>query len=92
MKKTLCYIEQIEIDNYVSLLQNEQTFKTLYLLKKEQKKLDDATKSDILNAQSMIKNKINDWWESITTKYHIPYYVDREMHIDPIHKSIYIEE
>ena len=92
MKTILCYISQSEIDEYLLLLQNQETFNTLYEIKKQKNLLDDIITKDINYKLKEIEKLIIEWWEKTTHKYGIPYYVNQDMNLDVTKRAIYILE
>lgn len=89
MKKVLCSITDSEAYEYSTALNNKQTFLILKRIFTEQAKL---------NYMDDIDNKINEyslmidrWWERITDKYTIPYFIDKIMTVDLNRNEIFIE-
>lgn len=92
MKKILSNISTDDIDDYTLLLQNIDSYKTLLLIKRNNGSLSENVEKDILERKKECEKNLNTWWEKITLKYNIPFYLDKKMHIDAQRLQIYVNE
>ena len=90
-KVVLCKIQLEEMESYELLLQNRATFLTLLQIKEEKGALSQDILCDINQKISQTNRSISDWWETITTKYGIPYYMDKQMLVNAETKEVYVQ-
>ena len=86
MRKVLTAVTEAEADEGVCLISLRATYDTMLKITRypiDQKKL----AADIAECETSLKN----YWEIITFKYQIPFYVDKPMGIDNISNYIYVE-
>lgn len=90
--KILCRITKEELDDYINLMQNTDSLKTLFRIKKQKGGLTPEIEKEIKEKTLDINQKTSAWWEKITQSYNIPYYIDRAMLVDAQRLFIYVEE
>jgi len=90
-REILCEIEQEELEEYELLHQNQSTIYTLMQIKQEKCTLDENILLDLNSRLKIINQKISCWWETISHKYHIPYYINKNMFINSETREIYVE-
>ena len=92
MRKVLCSIETVDIDDYVLCVQNIATYGTLLQIKEANGSLTSEVKTEIVKGRIKSERALWNWWERTTQKYEIPYYTDTAMLVDTQRQVIYIEE
>lgn len=86
--RVLCVINDTEGREYSEAISNRQTFIILKNILLEQHMLD-----DIDNIDKKIKGyslQVDSWWEKITEKYEIPYFLDNSLGVDLNRNEVYV--
>lgn len=90
MKKELCTLSKEDVQNFVLLMSNYYTFKTLQTI--EEIKQDSQAHDDIQLKIIELEKNINDFKKKLLKKYDVPYYISTPMHIDVENGIIFVNE
>ena len=87
-EKKLCIINDSEARRYSETISKKQTFIILKNLMLEQQNTNDI--EYIEKKISEYSLQLNHWWEEITEKYGIPYFLDNSLGVDLNKNEIFI--
>ena len=87
-EKKLCIINDSEATRYSEVISNKQTFIILKNLMLEQQNTNDI--EYIEKKISEYSLQLNQWWEKITEKYGIPYFLDNSLGVDLNRNEVFI--
>ena len=87
-QKKLCTINDSEAIRYSECISNKQTFVILKNLMIEQQNINDI--ESIENKIAEYSLQLNHWWEEITEKYGIPYFLDNSLGVDLNKNEVFI--
>ena len=88
MRKDLCTISNDEVQEYMFLMSNLYTWKTLLKIKEINKSA--AMREDVAAEINLAQEKINVFKIDLLSKYDAPIYISEPLYVDTVKKTIYI--